>query len=77
MDISLGELNKLSITKLKAIIKKLTKEPKNAQVLTTIDIIKNLIIDKKRKGTILHPGFVKTPNGLMREAKCKPIHLGG
>lgn len=75
MDISLGELNKLSITKLKEIIKKLTKEPKNAQILTTINIIKNLIIDKKRKGIILHSGFVKTPTGMIREKKCKPIHL--
>lgn len=75
MDITLGELHKLPIARLKAILKKLTKEPKNAQIITTIDIVKNLIIDKKRKGTILHPAFVKTPKGLLREARCKPIHV--
>lgn len=77
MDITLGELNKLPIKRLKEILKKLTKEPKNVQIISTIDIIQNLIRDKKRKGIILHPGFIKTPNGMMRESKCKSIHLGG
>lgn len=73
MDITLGELNKMSITKLKSILKKLDKEPKNVQVLNTIEIIKNLIRDKKRKGLVLYD-FEKV-NGKVMKGKWKPVHL--
>lgn len=75
MDISLGELNKMSITRLKIILKKLSKEPKNVQISSTIELIKNIIRDKKRNGSILHPDFVKTDDGMIRKGKCVPIHL--
>lgn len=74
MDITLGELNKLPIKRLKEILKKLIKEPKNAETLTTIEIIKSLILDKKKKGTIIHGAYAKVDGTLMR-AKQKPIHL--
>lgn len=74
MDITLGELNKMSITKLKAILKKLAKEPKNDETLTTINIIENLILNKKRNGLILHPEFVKTEKGTFRARKPVPIN---
>ncbi len=75
MDITLSDLNKMPIKRLKEVLKKLYKEPKNVETLTTIDIIKNIIRDKKKKGTFLHPMFIKSNTGFIREKKCSPIHL--
>lgn len=75
MDITLGELNKLSIAKLKSILLKLKKEPKNSTNDASIDIIKNLIRDKKRHGFILHPNFIKTTDGMIPESKRKPVNF--
>ena len=74
MYVTLGDLNRLTITKLKVILKKLYKEPQNGEILTTIEIIKNLILDKKRKSAILHPPFQDAGEGKTR-AKLKPVHL--
>lgn len=75
MDITLGELQRLPIKRLKAILAKLLKEPKTDPVTSMIEIVKNLIREKKKKGTILHHEFVKNGKVFTTENKAKPIHL--
>lgn len=75
MDVSIKDLHRFPIKRLKAILKKLMKEPKSVEILTTINLIKNIIASKKKEGLILHPGYMKTPKGTVRQIKCKPIHL--
>lgn len=72
MDITLGELNKLPIKRLKEILKKLYKEPENEKNFATIQVIKLIIRKKKEEGFMVHPLLQQGTKFV--KMKGRPIH---
>jgi hypothetical protein len=75
MELTLEQLQRLPIKRLKEILKKLDKEPESEQNEATKQVIKLIIKKKKEGGLITHPEFLKHEGMVVRAKKCTPVHL--